>query len=260
MPETTDRLKAALGAASMPTPYYDHAGIQIFHADCRDILPHLPKVDLVLTDPPYGIDYAKYASHADDSAAYPMWMWPTLRVSESLIENGWMVVFQTEKHVTKWAEWFPREFRLMALPKVFGQIGRELPARQTDYALYWSAGNPPWPKIKASSELLRNWFVSRDVAATSKRIPGHPCPRPLDTMKYLARCFAASGSLILDPFMGSGTTLVAAKNLGRRAIGIEIEERYCEIAAKRLEQEVFAFGEPEPLPEQMTLEEEAESP
>jgi site-specific DNA-methyltransferase (adenine-specific) len=69
--------------------------------------------------------------------------------------------------------------------------------------------------------------------------PDHPCPKPLALMRELVSLFSDPGEMILDPFMGSGTTLRAAKDLGRRAVGIEIEERYCEIAAKRLSQEVF---------------------
>lgn len=82
----------------------------------------------------------------------------------------------------------------------------------------------------------------------------HPTQKPTTLMIWCLEKRPKSNS-ILDPFMGSGTTLVAAKNLGRHAIGIEIEEGYCEIAAKRLEQEVFDFGEPaQPQPEQMPLD------
>jgi DNA modification methylase len=70
---------------------------------------------------------------------------------------------------------------------------------------------------------------------------GHPCSRAMKHTQFLVRWWSEPGETILDPFAGSGTTLIAAKNLGRRAIGIEIEERYCEIAAKRLSQEVFDF-------------------
>jgi hypothetical protein len=71
---------------------------------------------------------------------------------------------------------------------------------------------------------------------------GHPCPKPIGTMKWLVERVSRPGETILDPFMGSGTTLRAAKDLGRKAIGIEIEEKYCEIAAERLGQEVLDLG------------------
>ena len=70
---------------------------------------------------------------------------------------------------------------------------------------------------------------------------GHPCPKPIEWMKWCVRIGSIYNEFILDPFMGSGTTLVAAKELGRKAIGIEIEEKYCEIAARRLAQEMLPF-------------------
>jgi DNA modification methylase len=83
---------------------------------------------------------------------------------------------------------------------------------------------------------------------------GHPCPKPVRFCTQIISRLTTPGQLVVDPFMGSGTTLVAAKQLGRRAIGIDIEERYCEIAAKRLEQEVLDFGPPpQPQPEQGAL-------
>jgi hypothetical protein len=84
---------------------------------------------------------------------------------------------------------------------------------------------------------LPNCFASTESAGDSE----HPCPKPIGQMKWLVNRASLDGDIILDPFMGSGTTLRAAKDLGRKAIGIEIEERYCEIAAKRMAQEVFNF-------------------
>ena len=81
-----------------------------------------------------------------------------------------------------------------------------------------------------------------DFSVGSDYKPDHPSPKPLVFMKWLINRLSEKKQIILDPFMGSGTTLVAAKELGRKAIGIEIEERYCEIAAKRLSQQVFDFG------------------
>jgi site-specific DNA-methyltransferase (adenine-specific) len=83
----------------------------------------------------------------------------------------------------------------------------------------------------------------------------HPTVKPLALMRYLCKLVTPPGGIVLDPFMGSGTTLLAAKHLGRKAIGIELEERYCEIAAKRLAQEVFDFTPPEPQPTQALIEE-----
>jgi site-specific DNA-methyltransferase (adenine-specific) len=85
------------------------------------------------------------------------------------------------------------------------------------------------------SAVLRFWVGQGDYGL-------HPTQKPVDLLCYLISKTTQVGQHVLDPFMGSGSTLVAAKNLGRRATGIEVEERYCEIAAKRLEQEVLDFG------------------
>ena len=77
----------------------------------------------------------------------------------------------------------------------------------------------------------------------SEKVIGHPCPKPLKPFQWLITESSTCGQTILDPFMGSGTTLVAAKQLNRKCIGIELEKKYCEIAAKRLRQEVFNFAE-----------------
>jgi site-specific DNA-methyltransferase (adenine-specific) len=79
--------------------------------------------------------------------------------------------------------------------------------------------------------------------ALSDNLGGHPCAKPLKWVTFVLSLVSVDASdIILDPFMGSGTTLRAAKDLGRKAIGIEMDEKYCEIAARRLDQEVFDFG------------------
>lgn len=90
-------------------------------------------------------------------------------------------------------------------------------------------------------------FISTEAAEKN----GHPCPKPIGQWKKLLQRVSIQGEMVLDPFMGSGTTLRAAKDLACPAIGIEIEERYCEIAARRLSQEVFQFEEVEVLQESL---------
>jgi DNA modification methylase len=229
-------------------PYYDDGnGITLYHGDCREILPTLPKVDLVLADPPYGIGYAKYESHEDKQDEYPQLLAAVIPAAESLVSDGWVCVFQSATTVHRWGEWFGDKWRLIALPKTFVQIRPCVgPTWATDYALAWPAGKP------AQKGKLRDWFVC-ETSDMSKRPKGHPCPRPLNGIVFLVDALSEVGALILDPFAGSGTTLVAAKRLGRRAIGIEIEERYCEIAAARLEAERLTLFEAAPQHEQLGL-------
>jgi len=221
-------------------PYYDHDGITIYHADCRDVLPQLDKVDLVLTDPPYGIGFSGYESHRDCISGYYEWLWPICESLENLIINGWMCIFQAAKRCRDWSHVFQREWRLIALPKTFVQILPGIgPTWATDYALLWAIGNP------AQKKAGRDWFVSETSSMKPSDRPGyilgHPCPRPFKQILYLVNSLSEQKSLVLDPFVGSGTTLVAAKQLGRKAIGIEIEEKYCEIAVDRLRQGVLAL-------------------
>ena len=200
------------------TPYYSDSATVIYHGDCRDILPLLPKVDLVLTDPPYGVDKAKWDKD------FP--------------------------------EWCPR-LCLSAAPVVLMAVGSStlpgaLRACGDSYrdvlCVYLKNG------MTLSKTAFGNWFpvlVLGDVGWKPRRsiiestvIPsqtpdGHPSPKPLDAWRKVLAW--SVGDTVLDPFMGSGTTLRAAKDLGRRAIGIEISEEYCAIARDRLAQEVLAL-------------------
>lgn len=221
-------------------PYYDEDGIVIFHGDCREILPRLPKVVgcpqiICITDPPYGI---ALSNHARGKERRDMdW---TIR-NDATQECG--------------------EYVLSMLGRIptlaFASPMRPWPGKWRQH-LVWekgehvSGGGDPATCWKPSWELLqtRNTGAlngSRDGAvlrflAEKDDYALHPTPKPISLLCYLIAKVSRPGDLILDPFMGSGTTLVAAKQLGRRAIGIEICEAYCEIAVKRLAQQVFDFG------------------
>lgn len=210
-------------------PYYEKDGIVIFLGDCREILPTLEPVDLVLTDPPYGIDYQsarridlqrKAKIQGDD--CFPLWLFDEMKPRVAMFV---------------WCRW--DILRLLPEPKSF---------------IVWDKGNHSMGDL--DHEYGRQWeaiafypgpdheFVRRpvDIIRCMRVAPGalvHPNEKPVGAIKPLI--LAHPPGTILDPFMGSGTTLRAAKDLGRKAIGIEIEERYCEIAAKRLAQEVMAL-------------------
>ena len=212
-------------------PYYQHAGITIYCADCRDVLPHLPKVDLCLTDPPYGIGFVhgdgggKLASSTrfnriavvgDDRPFDPSMF---LGYTENAVLWGANHFANRLPNSPAWLIWDKREG--------MGQND------QADCEMAWTS-------LKSPARLIRHYWNGM-LKASEARIPRvHPTQKPVAVMGWCLSFFPEAQT-ILDPFMGSGTTLVAAKNLGRRAIGIEIEERYCEIAAKRLSQEVFDF-------------------
>lgn len=194
-------------------PYYEHAGITIYHGDCLDVLPGLGAVDLVVTDPPYGVGYAHW-----DSAVPPMTWLEWSRANARLVvftpSNGSQYLYPPPTWTLCWA-------RPGSVQRAFG------------------GGFSHWEPILVYGD--RNPY---DVDCrvfppnTGAGKTGHPCPKPTRLMTWLISGSGFSGT-VLDPFAGSGTTLIAAKDLGRRAIGIEIEERYCEIAAKRLSQEVL---------------------
>ena len=210
-------------------PYYQHQGITIYHGDCREILPTLEKVDLVLTDPPYGIG-EEYKSFDD-----------TKENLKELIDDFFPLVKEKSK-------------RILLTPGNGNQWLYPVP----DWTLCWfiSAGTGRsawgfscWQPVLAYGKdpYLEKCLGARPDALsrteTAENWLGHPCSKPLNVWKwFLERGSAVTTDIILDPFMGSGTTLRAAKDLNRQAIGIELEEKYCEIAAKRLSQEVFDFG------------------
>ena len=114
--------------------------------------------------------------------------------------------------------------------------------------VWWTPEGEPYHLGRGAAAVVgvnRDFHVANSSAIVSDTTAPqrqHPCPRPLDQVRFIVSQWVRPGGLVLDPFCGSGTALVAAKNLGRRAIGIEIEEKYCEIAAKRHAQDCLPLG------------------
>ena len=194
-------------------PYYQDESVTIYHGDCRDILPSIGKVDLVLTDPPDGVELR----HEGWDYDIPVWLPSAREVADT-------VIFTTAP-LTMWA--YP----------------------PPDWVLSWhrpaSSSRRPDGKFNHWTPILvyGKWECWIDIlslhAIANARAKGfgHPCPKPHKLFEWLVG--GTSAQTIVDPFMGSGTTLEAAKLQGRKAIGIEIEERYCEIAANRCRQMVM---------------------
>ncbi len=214
-------------------PYYEHAGITIYHGDCKEVLPQIERVDAVVTDPPFGINWSQ-ATWDDDRDDYPALMAWLVGECNRLVVDGWCFVFQSMPNVGHFHEWFPEGWRIYAACKNFAQIRPTGIWHSWDPVVFWSNGS----KCRNKSAVNRDYFVG-NVAGLFLEKAEHPSPKPLDTMRHIVSIAVPDGGLVIDPFAGSGSTLVAAKYTGRRAIGIEMSERYCEIAASRLSQEAL---------------------
>ena len=216
----------------MDEPYYKDDWATIYHGDCRGILPTLEKVDLVLTDPPYGIshptDYASrgrgdlapctdYAPvHADNEPFDPRWL---LDYGEGRILWGGNYFAHLLPPTSGWLVWDKER------PDELDQATCEL----------------AWTDCVKGVRRLR-WLWNGMIRKGDEKLQ-HPTQKPVGLMKWaMTLRWTLPLSVVVDPYMGAGATLRAAKDLNRKSIGIEIEEQYCEIAAKRLAQEVFDFG------------------
>lgn len=224
-------------------PYYQDSAVTIYHGDCT--MGHLPSASSLVTDPPYGIAWGR-ATWSDDPEKYGDLMRWLVHESETS-GCGWCFVFQSMPNVAKFHEWFPVGWRIFAACKNFAQIRPTGIWHSWDPVVFWANGKPDRDHDYKPN---RDYFVGNIAGVFNEEID-HPSPKPMDTMRHIIGLCSKPGEIILDPFMGSGTTLRAAKDLGRKAIGIEIEERYCEIAAKRMEQECFDFC-PVKVEEQIT--------
>ena len=215
-------------------PYYDHGGITIYNADCRDVLPGLGPVDLVLTDPPYGMNWNTNTDRFSGGSA--------ASAGRRGLGKG-----NQDKIIGDDEPFDPTPWLTFDRVILWGSnhFGARLPVGTT---LVWIKRlDPAFGSFLSDAEVAwmkggHGVYCHRDLAMMAEaKNRKHPSQKPVGLMKWCIEKSKATGT-ILDPFMGSGTTLRAAKDLNRKAIGIEVSEEYCSIAARRLEQEVFDFG------------------
>lgn len=211
----------------MTAPYYSDDYVTIYHGDCRHVTEWLA-ADALVTDPPYGMSYESGWTR-----------------SSSRVEND----DSTEVRDVALSMWGQRP----AL--VFGRWSVKRPPG-VRMVLTWEKGDHtgmgdlslPWKLTTEELYVIGRGFKGEGRRSSVLRFNApapptsrvHPTEKPLDLMLHLV--LVSPGQVVADPFMGVGATLRAAKDLGRKAIGVELDERYCEIAARRMRQEVLDFG------------------
>jgi site-specific DNA-methyltransferase (adenine-specific) len=214
-------------------PYYEQDGIVIYHGDCREVAPDLGMEFAVISDPPYGMDFNTNMTRFSGGTfgANRVRDWPRVKGdAEPFDPSQWLdypaVILWGVNHfaqrvpVGTWLIWAKKP------PERYGTF-------LSDAEVAWMKGGHgvylrliPW----------EGCAYKRGINASA-----HPTQKPVELMRWcIGR--AAGGWRILDPYMGSGTTLVAARDMGRSAVGIELDEAYCETAARRLSQTVLDLG------------------
>jgi site-specific DNA-methyltransferase (adenine-specific) len=216
--------------------YYEDSLVTIYNANCITALPVIGEVDCIVTDPPYGIDggnggtsklrgKGNYSSDFDDTPEY--------------IKS---VVVKALFEVAKW--------KTLALTPGCKNISAYPPADSFGAFVYPSSnGMQRFGMADCNPILFYGWHYLQGkaplpcckITSESPEKNGHPCPKPEKAWSWLVQKVATKDMIVLDPFMGSGTTMRVCKDNGIKSIGIEMNERYCEIAAKRMHQEVFVF-------------------
>jgi site-specific DNA-methyltransferase (adenine-specific) len=217
-------------------PYYSDEWVTLYHGDCREILPIISthSVDLLLTDPPYGIDHApnprgrlpgpqegiRIAGDNADFDPRPLLaygrcvIWGANYFADKLPPGGWIVWSKAQDN--RWST---------------GKANRSL-------------AEVAWTNLHRCVALYNCFWAGSPLYRHSERGSSlHPNQKPVELMSWIVDRYTEHGSLVLDPYMGSGPVARSCKDLGRRYIGIELEERYCEITAKRLSQDVLNFVE-----------------
>ena len=215
---------------SLPAPYYQDDAVTIYHGDCRELLPSLEGVEFLLSDPPYGMDYRHGARRGGRVMGADG---QSIAGDSEPFDPSHLLAY---RHVALWggnhfADRLPASRGWLTWDKRDGTPSND----QSDCELAWT-------NFLTTARLYSaRWSGAHRTGREQREGRVHVNQKPVALMAWCIGWSDSSGP-ICDPYMGSGSTLVAAKELGRKAIGIELEERYCEIAAERCSQEVLDLG------------------
>jgi DNA modification methylase len=211
----------------LPEPYYQDDAVYIINADCREVLPLIPdkSIDLVLTDPPYGINANRMTLGTGRHNFHRGGKWDDERpidIIKSLLDMDTFLCLWGGNYYTdilpisnKWLVW-----------------------HKLNDGLSFSEAEMAWTNYSNNIRVYSKYVANQ--------VKLHPTEKPVSVITWCLMLAPPSVSIILDPFLGSGTTTYCAKKLNRKCIGIEIKEKYCEIAAQRCSQAVFDFSDKQP--------------
>ena len=252
---------------SLPTPYYDDGnGIVIYHGDCREILPHMPKVDLFFTDPPYGHNnnngdlihnweaaLGRRPNGPDSSPARPiandgieandLVQWFFAQAS-TLLKPGCCCCCccggggGPDPQFARWSLWLDAhlDFKQMVVWDK-GPMGMGWHYRRSYETVL--VAQKPGAACKWYDETDRVENIIRHIPKIIPQKNDHPTPKPVYLPAHFIQLHTQPGDIVCDPFMGGGSTAQAAKMLNRKFIGIEMDEQWIKIAVRRLNQEVL---------------------
>ena len=219
---------------SAPSPYYQDEHVTLYHGDCLAEHREWLDADVLVTDPPYGMDYTGFGGRKGE---------PRRATGRISVRNDKSTEIR-DAALDAWGDRPAITFGKWTIQRPVGVKAR----------LIWDKTpcgfmgdlSMPWGSAEEEVYIHGGGFVGKREAnilrfptlmSGDANRPDHPTPKPVGLMESLiAKC---PPGIITDPFAGSGSTLVAARNLGRKAIGVELEERYCELIAKRLSQGAF---------------------
>lgn len=212
-------------------PYYETENGRLYHGNCLDVMPRLPRVGAVFADPPYGVklgsrknngrERTTYDETVDDDSIIERVVLPAISMARNLSDR----VFVTPGNKHMFA--YPKPTHVLCIYQPAG-CGCN-PWGFTTWQPLFAYGDDPYAGKGSRPDSFKNTEAAPKV--------NHPCPKPKGLiMDILLRC-TFDDDMILDPFMGSGTTALVCERMGRRWIGIEISEQYCEVAAERIEAE-----------------------
>jgi DNA modification methylase len=221
----------------MTKPYYQDEHVTLFHGDALTITEWLDG-DVLVTDPPYGMDYTGFSGRRGEPR----------RATGRLKVVGDETPAARDAALAQWGSGPALVFGRWNVPRPQG----------TKHRLVWDKGDTvgmgdlsiPWGPTDEEIYVLGSGFVGKrssnvvraqTLMSSDARRPAHPTPKPVALMESLiAKCPPGT---VADPFAGSGATLIAARNLGRKAIGVEMEQKYCDLIVSRLAQQAFDFGD-----------------